>query len=148
MEVILLKNMLSLGDKHDVVSVKNGYGRNFLIPKGLAVIANKTNMAKLDTLIAKEKAEEDAKIEVFKEMAQKMEGKTLKIGVKAGTSGKIFGSITNIQIAKALLEQLDIEVPRKKISLDEEIKTVGTYEATIAFHDQVKAPIPFELVKD
>ena len=140
--------MLSLGDKHDVVSVKNGYGRNFLIPKGLAVIANKTNMAKLDTLIAKEKAEEDAKIGVFKELAQKMEGKTLKIGVKAGTSGKIFGSITNIQIAKALLEQLEIEVPRKKISLDEEIKTIGTYEAIVSFHEQVKSPISFELVKD
>ena len=78
-------------------------------------------MTKLDELIAKEKAAEDQRIEEYKAMAEKMEGKTLKIGVKSGTSGKIFGSITNIQIAKALNEQLELEVPRKKIVIDDRL---------------------------
>jgi len=148
MEVILLKNISTLGDKHDVISVKNGFGRNFLIPKGLAVIANKSNMTKLDELVAKEKAAEDQRIEEYQAMAEKMQGKTLKIGVKSGTSGKIFGSITNIQIAKALNEQLELEIPRKKIVVDEEIKMIGEYKATINLHEQVPVEIGFELVKE
>lgn len=148
MEIILLKNMRTLGDKHDVVTVKNGYGRNYLIPKGLAVLANKPNMAKLDDLIAREKAEEDKKVEEYKQLLAKLTDKTLKIGVKSGTSGKIFGSITNIQIANALRDQLDVDIPRKKISLDEEIKEIGTYQATVKLHDQVTGDISFELVKE
>ena len=148
MDVILLKNLSTLGDKHDVVTVKNGYGRNFLIPRGLAVIANKSNLAKLDELIAKEKAEEDKRVEEFKEMLVKLEGQTLKIGVKAGTSGKIFGSITNIQIANALRDQIDIDIPRKKIELEEDIKEIGTYTAAIHLHEQVQGSVSFELVKE
>lgn len=148
MDVILLKNISTLGDKHDVISVKNGYGRNFLIPKGLAVIANKSNMTKLDELVAKEKAEEDQRIEEYKEMAEQMSGKTLKIGVKSGTSGKIFGSITNIQIARAINEQLALEIPRKKIVVDEEIKMIGSYKAQINLHNEVQIDIAFELVKE
>lgn len=148
MEVILLKNITTLGDKHEVVSVKNGYGRNFLIPKGLAVIANKVNMAKLDELISREKAEEDQKIEEYKQLLEKIQGQKLRIGVKAGTSGKIFGSITNIQIAKALNEQLGLDIPRKKINVDEEIKTIGEYTADLLLHDEVKGKIELELIKE
>ncbi len=148
MEVILLKNMRTLGDKHDVVSVKNGYGRNFLIPKKLAVLANKPNMAKLDDLIAREQAEEDKKVEDYQVIIEKLADKTLKIGVKSGTSGKIFGSITSIQIANALRDQLDLDIPRKKITIDEEIKEIGTYTAAIKLHDQVRGEISFELVKE
>ena len=148
MDVILLKNISTLGDKHEVVSVKNGYGRNFLIPKGLAVIANSSNLAKLDELIAKEKAEEDQRVEEFQQMADQMSSAKLKIGVKSGTSGKIFGSITNIQIAKALNEQLGLEIPRKKIVVDEDIKMIGTYKAIVNLHDQVKSEVEFDLVKE
>lgn len=148
MEIILLKNLRNLGDKHDVVSVKNGYGRNYLIPKGLGVLANKPNMAKLDELIAKEKAEEDKNIEQYKQLLEQLKDKTLKIGVKSGTSGKIFGSITNIQIANALRDQLDVDIPRKKISLEEDIKEIGTYKAQVKLHDQVSGDISFELVKE
>ena len=130
MEVILLKNIITLGDKHDVITVKNGYGRNYLIPKGLAVIANKPNMAKLDELVAKEKAEEDKRVGEFQEILTGLEGKTIKLGVKAGTSGKIFGSITNIQVANALKEQFDLEIPRKKIEVDD-IKELGSYTAKL-----------------
>ena len=99
MEVILLKDMGTLGDKHEVVQVKNGYGRNYLIPKGLAVIANTPNMKKLDEIVSKEKATEEARVDEFKAMIAKLDGKTLKIGVKAGTSGKIFGSVTAIPVS-------------------------------------------------
>ena len=148
MDVILLKDLGTLGDKHDVVAIKNGYGRNYLIPKGLAVIANKTNLGKLDDLIVKEKADEDQKIGEFKAIIEKIEGKSLKIGVKAGTSGKIFGSITSIQISNALKEQLNVDIPRKKIHLEEEIKEVGSYTANIILHDTVKGAIGFELIKE
>lgn len=147
MEIILLKNMSALGDKHDVVKVKNGYGRNFLIPKGLAVIANKSNMAKLEELIAKEKAEEDKRVGEFQEILNNLADKTLKIGVKAGTSGKIFGSITNIQIANALKEQFDLDIPRKKIDV-EDIKELGSYTAKLNLHEQVSGDISLELIKE
>ena len=128
MDIILLADLDKVGDKHEVVTVKNGYGRNFLIPQGLALIANATNMKKLDDLKAKEDAVEAAKVDVYKDIATKLEGKTLKIGAKAGTSGKIFGSVTTIQIVQALKEQFDVEVLRKKVSL-EDIKEVGSYTA-------------------
>lgn len=147
MEVILLKNMSALGDKHDVVKVKNGYGRNFLIPKGLAVIANKSNMAKLEELVAKEKAEEDKRVGEFQEILNNLADKTLKIGVKAGTSGKIFGSITSIQIANALKEQFDLDIPRKKIEV-EDIKELGSYTAKLNLHEQVSGDISLELIKE
>ena len=148
MDVILLKNIGTLGDKHDVITVKNGYGRNYLIPKGLAVIANAQNLSKLDDIVAKEKAEEEKRVDEFKEMVEKMQDKKLKIGVKAGTSGKIFGSITNIQIANALREQLDLDIPRKKVILDDDIKEVGTYSANIVLHPEISHTIEFELIKE
>ena len=147
MEVILLKNIITLGDKHDVITVKNGYGRNYLIPKGLAVIANKPNMTKRDELVAKEKAEEDKRVGEFQEILTGLEGKTIKLGVKAGTSGKIFGSITNIQVANALKEQFDLEIPRKKIEVDD-IKELGSYTAKLNLHEQVSGDINIELVKE
>jgi len=147
MEVILLKNLGSLGDKHDVVTVKNGYGRNYLIPKALAVIANKPNMARLDELIAKEKAEEDKRVGEFQEILAGLEGKVIKLGVKAGTSGKIFGSITNVQIANALKEQFELDIPRKKIEV-EDIKELGSYTAKLNLHEQVSGDITLELVKE
>ena len=115
MDIILLADIDKVGDKHDVVTVKNGYGRNYLIPQGLALIANATNMKKLEDLRAKEAAAETAKIDEYKAIAAKLEGQTLKIGAKAGTSGKIFGSVNAIQISQALAEQFQVEVPRKKI---------------------------------
>ena len=148
MEVILLKNIGTLGDKHDVVRVKNGYGRNYLIPKGLAAIANTQNLSKLDDIIAKEKAEEEKRVDEFREMVEQMKDKKLKIGVKAGTTGKIFGSITNIQIANALREQLELDIPRKKVILDDDIKEVGTYSANIVLHPEISHTIEFELIKE
>jgi len=148
MEIILLKNMDTLGYKHDIVSVKNGYGRNFIIPQGLGVIANADNRKKLEKLIAEEEAKESARVGDYKEMAAKLDGQTLKIAVKAGTSGKIFGSVTSVQIAQALNDQLGIDVERRRIDLPEDIKEIGTYNATVNFHKEVSSTIDFELIQD
>ncbi|MBK8620812.1 MAG: 50S ribosomal protein L9 [Saprospiraceae bacterium] len=148
MEVILLKDIEKLGDKHEIVNVKPGYGRNYLIPQGLAINANPVNRKKLDGIIAEEEAREIARLGEYKELASKIEGQSLKIGVKAGTSGKIFGSVTNVQVAAALKEQLGLDVERKKIILPEEIKEMGTYTATIQFHKEVSGKIDLELVQE
>ncbi len=148
MEVILLKDMGTLGDKHEVVKVKNGYGRNYLIPKGLAVIANSPNMKKLDDIIAKEHAAEEARVDEFKAMITKLAGQTLKIGVKAGTSGKIFGSVTSIQVVNAIKEQFELEIPRKKVVLPDDMKEIGTYDAEIVLHDQAKGKMELNLVQE
>ncbi len=147
MDIILLADLNKVGDKHEVVSVKNGYGRNFLIPQGLALIANATNMKKLDELKAKEAAAETAKVDEYKAVAAKLDGQTLKIGAKAGTSGKIFGSVNAIQISQALLEQFQVEVPRKKITL-EDVKELGEYTATLTLHPEVISELKVEVIAE
>ncbi len=148
MDIILLKDIDKLGDKHSIVSVKPGYGRNYLIPQGVGVVANAANKKKLETLIADEEAKEAARLEEYRGLAAQIEGQTLKIGVKAGTSGKIFGSVTNVQIAQAIKEQLNMDIERKKIVLPEEVKEVGSYEATINFHKEVSKKLAFELIAE
>ncbi len=148
MDIILLKDLDNVGYKHDVVKVKNGYGRNYLIPQGMAVIANATNRKKLEGLKAEEASKEAARVGEYKEMAEKLKGQTIKIGVKAGTSGKIFGSVNNIQIAQAIEEQLNMEVHRKKISMEEWPKEIGSYTAQIDFHEEVQSSIDFELIQE
>ncbi len=148
MEIILLKDIDTLGDKHDIVKVKPGYGRNYLIPQGLAVNANALNRKKREAIIAEDEAKEAARLDDYKAMAAKLEGQTLRIGVKAGTSGKIFGSVTSVQIAAALKDQLDLDIERKKIHLPEEIKEVGSYTADLHLHKELTAKIAFELVQE
>ena len=148
MDIILLQTIDTLGDKHDIVSVKPGYGRNYLISQGFAVLANASNRKKLETLIEEERIKENARINDYKEMAEKIQGQTLQIGVKAGTSGKIFGKVTNVQVAKALAEAYGIELERKKVILDQEPKEIGNYPVTIKFHDEVVEEINIELIKE
>ncbi len=148
MDIILLKNIDKLGDKHDIVSVKPGYGRNYLIPQGVAVIANKDNVKKLETIVAEEEAKEAVRLDEYKQIAEKLAGHVLKIGVKSGTSGKIFGSVTNVQVARALREQQDFDIERKKIIVPEDIKELGTYTATLNLHKEVSTTIDFELISE
>jgi len=148
MDIILLQSIDTLGDKHDIVNVKPGYGRNYLIPQGFAVIANASNRKKLETLIEEEKAKENARIDDYREMAEKIKGETIQIGVKSGTSGKIFGKVTNVQIASALKEKFGIELERKKIELLDEPKEIGSYPVNVNFHDEVSQSITIELVKE
>jgi large subunit ribosomal protein L9 len=148
MEIILLKDIEKLGDKHDVVKVKPGYGRNYLIPQGLAVNANAINRKKRDAVIADEEARETVRLDEYKAMAAKLDGQVLRIAVKAGTSGKIFGSVTSVQLAQALKDQFDLDIERKKIHLPEEVKEVGTYTADLHLHKELTAKVQFELVQD
>ncbi|MEN0005543.1 MAG: 50S ribosomal protein L9 [Bacteroidota bacterium] len=148
MNIILLQDLDKVGQKHEVVTVKDGYGRNYLIPKGLAVIANKTNMSKLDDIKRKEREVLEARLSEFKAIAAKLEGQVLKIGAKAGTSGKIFGSVTNVQLASALMDQLSIDVDRRKIIIDEEVKELGTFSAKLDMHPDVDAKVTFEVIAE
>ncbi len=148
MELILLKDVTTLGSKHDVVTVKNGYGRNYLIPKGIGVIANAINMARLDE-IKKEENERMAEIVAeYQATAEKIQAQSIKIKAKAGTSGKIFGSVTNLQIAQALEEQLQVSVDRKKIEIEEDVKELGSYKAVVHLHPQVDAHVAFDVEQD
>lgn len=148
MDIILLDDIEKVGDKHEIVSVKPGYARNYLIPQGLALVANDTNRAKLDEIKQKEAEELAARKAEFEEIAQKLEGQVLKIGAKAGTSGKIFGSVTNVQISNALKEQFEIDVDRRKIKLVEEIKVLGEYTINLDLHPEVPITLHFEVVEE
>lgn len=143
-----MQDIENLGDKHDLVTVKSGYGRNYLIPQGMAIIANKTNMAKLNHLRKQDELRESKKVGEYQEMANKIQTEVLKIGAKAGTSGKIFGSVTNIQIAQAIKDALGLEVDRKKITIQEEVKNLGTYQANINFHPEVSCVVNFEVIEE
>ncbi len=145
MDVILIKEVEKLGEKHDVVSVKPGYARNFLIPQGLAKIANSANRKTLDHILKREEARELEKLSEYKELIDSLQDKVIRIGAKAGTEGKIFGSVTTLQISQAIKEQLGVEIPRRKISLPEEVKTLGTYQADINFHKDVQGSVTFDV---
>lgn len=148
MDIILLDDIEKVGDKHEIVAVKPGYARNYLIPRGLAIVANAANRAKLDEIKRKEAEELAVRKAEFEEIAAKLKGQVLKIGAKAGTSGKIFGSVTNVQISNALKEQFEIDVDRRKIKLVEEIKVLGEYTINLDLHPEVPITLHFEVVEE
>lgn len=148
MEVILKQDLKGLGYKNDIVKVKNGYGRNFLIPQRIAVLATDSN---------KKMQAEEIKQSSFKEqklrneataMAAKFADVTVKVGAKAGESGKIFGSVTNIQLAEAL-KKAGYDVERKNIEMNEEaIKALGTYSAKVRLFKEISATVNFEVIAE
>lgn len=147
MEVILKEDIISLGFKDDVVNVKKGYARNYLIPQGKAVIASES-AKKVLAENQKQRAHKLAQIKTDAEaLAGKMEGVSLTIGAKTSSTGTIFGSVTNIQIAEALKEK-GFEVDRKLIQIKDQVKEVGTYNAVIKLHKEVSVEIPFEVVAE
>lgn len=148
MEVILKQEVENLGGKDELVTVKNGYGLNYLIPQGFAVMATAGNKKMLAETI-KQRAHKEAKlIESAKEVATKLEALTVKIGAKAGDNGKIFGSVNNIQIADAIKKQ-GLEVDRKAIIINEDaVKTLGKYNAKVKLHKEVVVEIEFEVIED
>ena len=147
MQVILKEDVINLGYKDDVVTVKSGYGRNYLIPQGKAVIATPSALKVLAENM-KQRAHKLAKIKADAvELAAKLEGVSLTIGAKASTTGKIFGSVNNIQIAESLANA-GFEIDRKIIYIKEAIKEVGSYKAVSKLHKQVNVEIPFEVVAE
>jgi len=146
-EIILREDIAGLGYKNDIVKVRPGYARNFLIPKGYAVIATQS-AKKVQSENIKQAAHKADKIRKdAEELANGIGDITLKIAAKVGESGKIFGKVTTTQISDALRSQ-GFEVDRKKISLDSEVKSVGDYSATLDLHKEVKHKIRFAVVED
>ena len=147
MEVILKEDIQSLGYKDDVVNVRKGYARNFLIPQGKAVIASESARKVLDEN-RKQRAHKLAQLKADAQaLADKMEGVTLTIGAKSSSTGTIFGSVTNIQIADALKEK-GFGIDRKLIVIKDPVKEVGSYHAVIRLHKEVSLEIPFEVVAE
>jgi len=147
MKIILKEHIPSLGYKDDVVEVKDGYGRNYLIPQGKAVIATNAALKQLAE-DQRQRAHKIAKIKADAEaIAASLEGVKLTIGAKTSSTGTIFGSVNNIQIAEAL-EKLGHNIDRKLIVIKDTVKEVGTYTATINLHKEVKAEIEFEVVAE
>jgi large subunit ribosomal protein L9 len=148
MDVILKTNVEHLGDKDDLVTVKAGYGRNFLIPQGKAILAT-ASARKMHEETLRQRSHKATKVlEEAKALAEKIQDATIKIGAKVGEAGKIFGSVNTVQIAEALKEA-GYEIDRKTISLGTElIKEVGTYKATIKLQKEVSVEISFEVVEE
>ncbi len=148
MQVILIQDVDNLGGSNELVSVKNGYARNFLIPKKLAVEASPSNLKQLEErLKVKRKKEEKMLAEINQVITRLQEG-PLKLGAKTGTSGKIFGSVTALQISRAIREQRGYDIDRKKISINEEVKELGQYKATIEFGNGKSTEVDFEVVAE
>jgi len=147
MKIILKEDISNLGYKDDVVEVKSGYGRNYLIPTGKAVIATPSAL-KVLAENQRQRAHKLAKIKADAEaLAASLQGVSLTIGAKTSATGTIFGSVNAIQIAEAL-EKLGFNVDRKLITVKESVKEVGNYNATINLHKEVSVEVPFEVVAE
>ncbi len=148
MEVILKEDVTNLGHKDDLVTVKNGYARNYLIPRGIAVAATKSVRKMHDENVRQRAHKEEKMRNAAAESAEKLNEVKLTIGAKTSTKGKIFGSVNTIQIAEALKEK-GFDVERKNISIKEDlIKEIGTYKAQIKLYKEVTAEIEFEIVAE
>lgn len=147
MKIILKEDIANLGYKDDVVEVKSGYGRNYLIPTGKAVIATDSAL-KILAENQRQRAHKLAKIKADAEaLAASLKDITLTIGAKTSSTGTIFGSVNSIQIAEAL-EKLGHNVDRKVIYIKEAVKEIGNYTATLKLHKEVSVEIPFEVVSE
>lgn len=147
MEVILKQDIKKVGEKDDIVNVKPGFGRNYLIPKGYAILATSSEKKILAENIKQAQFKQE-KIKLDAEaIAAKLEGVKLNIGAKAGETGKIFGSVNTIQIADALKKQ-GFEVDRRRITFEEEPKFIGEYIANLNLHKEVKVQVPFEVIAE
>jgi large subunit ribosomal protein L9 len=148
MQIILIQDVNNLGGANEVVTVKNGYARNFLIPQKFAVEASTSNLKQLEERLKQiRKKEEKMLAEINKVIAALQEG-SVTIGAKTGTTGKIFGSVTTVQVAKAVREQKGYEIDRRRIQLLDEIKELGSYKARVDFGNGNETEIALEIVAE
>ena len=148
MQVILIQDVNNLGSASELVTVKNGYGRNYLIPQKFAIEASPSNLKQMEEKL-KQKAKKEAKLlaEINSVIATLQAG-ALKIGAKTGTSGKIFGSVTSVQIARAIREQKGYEIDRRRITIIDDVKELGTFKAKIDFGNSNETEVEFEVVAE
>lgn len=148
MQVILIQDVDNLGGKNELVAVKNGYARNFLIPKKLAIEASPTNLKKLEEAKKVASRKEEAMLAEIKMVIDTLTASPLRIGAKTGATTKIFGSITSLQISKAIRDQKGFEVDRKKITILEEVKELGSYKAVIDFGNGHSTQVEFDVYSE
>jgi len=148
MDVILIQDVDNLGAANEVVKVRNGYARNFLIPQKFAVEASPSNLKQLEEKRKQIEKKEKKMLSAINEVIAKLKEGALKIGAKSGTSGKIFGSVTSLQLSRAIREQKGYEIDRKKIQIQDEVKELGTYKATIDFGAGHNTELEFEVVAE
>jgi large subunit ribosomal protein L9 len=146
MQVILIQDVDNLGGANELVNVKNGYARNFLIPQKFAVEANGANRKQLDERMKVQTKKEAAMLAEINKVIGVLKESPLKVGAKTGTSGKIFGSVTTLQISRAIRDQKGYEIDRKRISIADEVKELGTYKANIDFGNGNSTEVEFEVV--
>ncbi len=146
MQVILIQDVDNLGGKTELVTVKNGYARNFLIPQKFAIEANPSNLKQLEEKLKVKAKKEAAMLAEINKVIEVLKAAPVKVGAKTGTSGKIFGAVTALQITRAIRDQKGYEIDRKRISINDEVKELGTYKATIDFGNGNNTEIEFEVI--
>ncbi|HAP01150.1 MAG TPA: 50S ribosomal protein L9 [Bacteroidetes bacterium] len=148
MNVILTQDVDKLGKEGELVKVRPGFGRNFLLPKRLAVTASAAALKDFEEKKKQDSRREEKMMKEITKYVDVLKDTIFKIGVKAGTSGKLFGTVTTHQLAAAIKAQKNISIDRKKISIPEEVKTVGTFTANIDLHKDLNVTVNFEVVAE
>jgi large subunit ribosomal protein L9 len=148
MQVILIKDVDHLGGKNELVTVKNGYARNYLIPQKFAIEGTPSNLKKLEESLKVKSKKEAAMLAEIQSVIATITSSPLSIGAKVGTSGKIFGAVTSLQIARAIRDQKGYEVDRKRITILSEVKELGSYKASIDFGGGHVTEVDFEVIAE
>ena len=146
MKIILLEDVKSVGKKGSVVEVSSGYATNFLFPKKLAIEATKNNMNILDGKNKSEDYKKQVELEEAQKISNELKDKKIKISAKVGNNGKLFGAVTNKEISKAIKEQTNLTIDKKKIILEEQFKAQGEFEFTVKLHQKVSVKMKVEIV--
>lgn len=148
MEIILIQDVDNLGSAHEKLKVRNGYARNYLIPRKLAVEANPANLKQLEERMKQQKKKEEKLLAEVNNVIEVLKSSPLKIGAKTGTSGKIFGSVTSVQIGRAIRDQKGYEIDRRRIHIIDDVKELGTYKARVDFGNGNETEVEFEVVAE
>lgn len=148
MELILLQDVQGLGTQFSTVNVKPGYGRNYLLPQKMAIIANKANKAMAAEKMKQLTRKRERMVAEIETLVARLKVRPIQVGAKVGTTDKIFGSVTNVQLAEAIKAQTGIEIDRRKLSISDDVKTLGNYTATVDFGDGLHYDITFEVVAE
>lgn len=148
MQIILIQDVDNLGQSNELITVKNGYARNYLIPQRFAIEASPSNLKQLQERLKVKQAKEEKMMAEIAQVVEVLKASPVRIGAKTGTSGKIFGSVTGVQIARAVKEQKGYEIDRRRIHILDDVKALGTYRARIDFGKGNDAELEFEVVAE